>query len=357
MARLDAETLDLILSTLKKYAALKLTPEYLIQLDHEDRFPYEILQELYDPEQLDLQLLFIPEEYGGLGGGAYDIYRVAELMAAIGGLAGVGKFVRDEIKSGYLPLTLSLVTMIHYLTQSSTSHPDLSTGCVPAGLLTPAEQAFYDGLKYDGLKSDKRRHDWLLGRWTGKRLVRRAIGNGIPLDGIEILAADNGAPVVSIQYSVSWGSSPLATTHFQLPTVTLSISHSANRAFCGVAQGDGIPFGVDIEWIENRTETFVRDYFVLDEIALVEGTSPPLRAGMVTAIWSAKEAALKAIRVGLSADTFSVHCLPRGDGWKSWFPVEIVWDEDKLKHPAHALSSWWRIEDGFVLTVATAQMR
>src|SRR5690606_7228879 len=28
-------------------------------------------------------LLFIPETYGGLGGGAYDIYRVSEAMAAI----------------------------------------------------------------------------------------------------------------------------------------------------------------------------------------------------------------------------------------------------------------------------------
>ncbi len=83
MARLDSETLDLILSTLKKYAARKLTPEYLLELDHNDRFPHEVLQELYDPGQLGLQLLFIPEEYGGLGGGAYDIYRVAELMASI----------------------------------------------------------------------------------------------------------------------------------------------------------------------------------------------------------------------------------------------------------------------------------
>lgn len=83
MARLDSETLDLILSTLKKYSARKLTPEFLLELDHSDRFPHEVLQELYDSGQLGLQLLFIPEEYGGLGGGAYDIYRVAELMAAI----------------------------------------------------------------------------------------------------------------------------------------------------------------------------------------------------------------------------------------------------------------------------------
>jgi alkylation response protein AidB-like acyl-CoA dehydrogenase len=73
----------MILTTLKKYAERKLKPEYLIELDHKDEFPHEVLHELYDPGQLGLHLVFIPEEYGGLGGSAYDIYRVSEVMAAI----------------------------------------------------------------------------------------------------------------------------------------------------------------------------------------------------------------------------------------------------------------------------------
>lgn len=83
MSSLDNDTRDMILDTLRRYAARKLTPEYLLQLDHEDQFPHEVLQELYDPDKLGLHLLFIPEEYGGMGGGAYDIYRISELMAAI----------------------------------------------------------------------------------------------------------------------------------------------------------------------------------------------------------------------------------------------------------------------------------
>lgn len=81
MAGLDRETLDMVLSTLRKYAEKKLPPELLLQLDHEDIFPQEILQELY--MDIGLHLLFIPEELGGLGGGAYDIYRVSEAMAEI----------------------------------------------------------------------------------------------------------------------------------------------------------------------------------------------------------------------------------------------------------------------------------
>lgn len=82
-AGLDVETRGMILDTLKKYAERKLTDEYLLELDHEDRFPEEVLKELNDPMQLGLHLLFIPEEFNGLGGGAYDIYRVSELMASI----------------------------------------------------------------------------------------------------------------------------------------------------------------------------------------------------------------------------------------------------------------------------------
>lgn len=83
MPGLDKESLELILDTLKQYARNKLTPEYLIELDHNDEFPEKVLHELYDPNTVGLHLLFIPEAYGGLGGSAYDIYRVSEVMASI----------------------------------------------------------------------------------------------------------------------------------------------------------------------------------------------------------------------------------------------------------------------------------
>ena len=83
MPRLDSDTRDMILDTLRKYADKKLTSEYLRELDHKDEFPRDVLTELYDPSQLGLHLLFIEEADDGLGGGAYDIYRVSELMASI----------------------------------------------------------------------------------------------------------------------------------------------------------------------------------------------------------------------------------------------------------------------------------
>src|SRR4029078_13304554 len=35
------------------------------------------------PDHLGIQLLFVPEEYGGFGGGAFDVYCVCEEMARI----------------------------------------------------------------------------------------------------------------------------------------------------------------------------------------------------------------------------------------------------------------------------------
>jgi alkylation response protein AidB-like acyl-CoA dehydrogenase len=83
MTNLDNETREMVLDTLKRYAERRLKSEYLLDLDHEHRFPEDVLRELYDPANFGLHLLFIPEEFGGLGGGAYDIYRVSELLAGI----------------------------------------------------------------------------------------------------------------------------------------------------------------------------------------------------------------------------------------------------------------------------------
>jgi alkylation response protein AidB-like acyl-CoA dehydrogenase len=83
MVGFDADTLDMVLSTLHRYAEKNLTDDYLLELDHKDEFPAKVLEELYDPMTFGLHLTFIPEQYGGLGGGAYDVYRVSEAMAEI----------------------------------------------------------------------------------------------------------------------------------------------------------------------------------------------------------------------------------------------------------------------------------
>jgi len=81
MSRLDTEALEMVVSTLRDYAERELKPERLLQLDRDNEFPEQVGKDLYG--ELGLHLLFIPEEYGGMGGGAFDIYRVSELLARI----------------------------------------------------------------------------------------------------------------------------------------------------------------------------------------------------------------------------------------------------------------------------------
>jgi len=83
MPRLDPQDLQLLLSTIDSYARRELPREYLLSLDSEDQFPQKVFDDLYDPEQVGLHLLFIDEEYGGMGGGAGDVARVAETLAGI----------------------------------------------------------------------------------------------------------------------------------------------------------------------------------------------------------------------------------------------------------------------------------
>lgn len=83
MGQLDTEILDQILETLNDYAERQLPAETLLEIEKKDEFPEKVMKDLYDPTQIGLHLLTIPEDLGGLGGGAYDIYRVSEDMAAI----------------------------------------------------------------------------------------------------------------------------------------------------------------------------------------------------------------------------------------------------------------------------------
>ncbi len=79
---LDKDSLELALQTLDHYARDKLTDEVLIELDHKDEFPEHIVRDIGSNE-VGIQLLFIPEEYDGMGGGAFDVYRVCEAMARV----------------------------------------------------------------------------------------------------------------------------------------------------------------------------------------------------------------------------------------------------------------------------------
>jgi acyl-CoA dehydrogenase len=79
---LDPETLDLILDSITEFAHRELPESVLIDLDERDEFPADVIHKMCSSE-LGIQLLFIADEYNGMGGGTFDIYRVCERMARI----------------------------------------------------------------------------------------------------------------------------------------------------------------------------------------------------------------------------------------------------------------------------------
>jgi len=77
------KTLKLSLKSLRDFAKKRLPDQTLIELDARDECPIEIVRHMCSPDKLGIQLLFIPEEFGGFGGGAFDVYLVCEEMARI----------------------------------------------------------------------------------------------------------------------------------------------------------------------------------------------------------------------------------------------------------------------------------
>ena len=77
------KTLQLSLKSLRDFGKKRLPDEELIALDERDECPVEIIRHMSDPDKLGIQLLFIPEEYGGMGGSTFDVYCICEAMARI----------------------------------------------------------------------------------------------------------------------------------------------------------------------------------------------------------------------------------------------------------------------------------
>lgn len=84
---LDEESRQMVVETVRQLRKRLLTKEKVLRFDREEVFPESEIREMVGPE-LGLQLLFIPEEYGGMGGGARDCVAVTREMAKI--CLGVG---------------------------------------------------------------------------------------------------------------------------------------------------------------------------------------------------------------------------------------------------------------------------
>ncbi len=82
LAGLPLQERQIVLDLLSQIRQRMLTPEKIREWDAGEIFPEEALRELLGPE-IGLQLLFLPQEYGGMGGGARDVAAVSEQLGRI----------------------------------------------------------------------------------------------------------------------------------------------------------------------------------------------------------------------------------------------------------------------------------
>jgi 4'-phosphopantetheinyl transferase len=217
--------------------------------------------------------------------------------------------------------------------------------------LSPTETARLSAMRFV-----KRRYDWRLGRWTAKNAL--ALYWKVPADpqvlaSIEIRPAPSGAPEVFFQ------NKPAAAR--------ISLSHRAGIAACAVTRSSGM-LGCDLEVIEPRSDAFLTDYFTAEEQSFVAGASARDRSRFLALLWSAKESALKALRMGLRLDTRSVMVglfgMLRGEsedakgcaedrarfvrssnGLDGWRPLEVRRGESQV------FNGWWQATHDLMRTV------
>ena len=79
---LDLESRQMVIDTVGQLRKRLLTKEKILEFDKKEYFPEEVIREMLGPD-IGLQLLFIPEAYGGIGGGARDCFELIRELSNI----------------------------------------------------------------------------------------------------------------------------------------------------------------------------------------------------------------------------------------------------------------------------------
>ena len=106
----------------------------------------------------------------------------------------------------------------------------------------------------------------------------------------------------------------------------------------------------DLEAVEPRSKRFVEDFFTARERAWVERTPYPLHDRHVALTWSAKESALKLLRVGLRRDTrrVEVDIEDPESAEEGWHRLSVT-----VAPESRSLTGRWRQDEEVVLTVVS----
>jgi 4'-phosphopantetheinyl transferase len=146
---------------------------------------------------------------------------------------------------------------------------------------------------------------------------------------VTVLASPSGAPEAFV---------------FGRPAgVALSITHSHGVAVAALGPL-AVRLGIDLEAVEERSASFLADWFTEAEQAYVSAPGAGEPALSAAVVWCAKESVMKALREGLRIPPKAVEVTPeRG-------PADGTWRPFGARGPAgETWQGWWRAEEGFVL--------
>jgi 4'-phosphopantetheinyl transferase len=181
------------------------------------------------------------------------------------------------------------------------------------------------------LRAEKRKGDWLGGRFALKVLLARQSGFlpmcSLPAEGgensiemsvaalnvlkqIDIVKLPSGAPQVFV------GAVPDARS--------VSISHSNGWAVAAVSAPQTL-LGIDLEKIEKRSRVWAEEFFLPEE-------KGPATDEHLTKVWTQKEAIVKLLGRGLSLNT-----------------REIILDGDQVRLKGRALEVWQTLQEPHIL--------
>ena len=79
-SKMDPEVLSMVMETIAKLEKERITLPVKLEMDKKGEFPTELIRFMLSPE-VALHLVFIPEEYGGLGAGTTEVALISERMA------------------------------------------------------------------------------------------------------------------------------------------------------------------------------------------------------------------------------------------------------------------------------------
>ncbi|HEY5284892.1 MAG TPA: 4'-phosphopantetheinyl transferase superfamily protein [Polyangia bacterium] len=231
--------------------------------------------------------------------------------------------------------------MFRYKLVHASAFPSLAHGQAWPCFLSPREERILAAL---GIVP--RRRKWLMGRAAAKQLVRdMSPGEEVPDHRISVLNQPSGEPFVLIEGRGGWGRA-------------ISLSHRSDVGMAAAPLDQTSRIGADVETVEPRDPALVRQFYTDGEAEIVEAAGDD-RDEVVARIWSAKEAVLKLLGLGLRIDTRGVvvdlagHAFPECPA--EWQPVDVnVIAELPRQSMLDNLRVMWRRQSGYVLTVAVA---